>query len=254
MKSAILLLGIALLVAGCMGSTPSNPPAPPAQNNAPPQPVNNTPVMSCNDYCITLPHTQCVGDWKISGTYPNCVCTYECAQPSANNTTTTPPPPPQPEPLGTPTNKSVADMLTDNMNALRTQFYKDHSGTFSEKSYTWERVPPNDTSGGMDITMAPATDILFDGKTIDSVRASGFYVFTDASDSSQVIVGANIFQAKSTPLDAYSGTDVYRIGYFPSMIAYNLSDCYTTSKDYEYDPQNNWYVTYKFSCVKAIAK
>jgi heme/copper-type cytochrome/quinol oxidase subunit 2 len=59
-----------------------------------PQPPTNNTTLSCNEYCISQPHIQCVGEWKISGTYPNCVCNFECkTEPPQNNT---PPPPPPP--------------------------------------------------------------------------------------------------------------------------------------------------------------
>ncbi len=254
MRYALLLLGIALLVSGCISSPQAqNQTPPPAQNNTPPQPPpNTTPAMSCNDYCITLPHVQCVGSWKISGTYPSCVCTYECAQSPPNATNGTVAPPQPPEPLATPTNKSVSDMLSDAMASLRTNFYKSHSGTFNEKSYTWQRQPA--PSGGITFDMAPASDVLFDGKGIDSIRASGFYVFTNADDDSQTSVGVSVFQAKATLLDNYTGSDVFKVGYFPPSIGYNLTGCYVTTKDYEIDPQSNWYLTYVYSCEKAVAK
>ncbi len=39
--------------------------------------VDNS-VMSCDDYCLDQPHIECVGEWRISGTYPDCVCGWEC--------------------------------------------------------------------------------------------------------------------------------------------------------------------------------
>ncbi len=252
MRYAILLIGI-MLAFGCI-SSPSQPaqPAPPA-NVSPPPPANNTPAMSCNDYCVTLPHTQCEGSWKISGTYPNCVCTFECAQNATNQTAPPPPPPPEPQPIGTPTNKSVSQMLTDAMAALRTSFYRDASGTFNEKSYTWERVQTQ-SGGGIPIGPNPSTDVLFNGQKIDSIQASGFYVFTNQADSSQTALGVSIFQAKSTPLDSFTESDNFSVSYFPQMIDKNLSSCSITTKDYEYDAQNNWYIIYKYSCGGVIQK
>jgi cytochrome c oxidase subunit 2 len=80
----LLVIGLVFL-AGC-----SSPP-----------PANNK-TISCNEYCVSQPHVQCVGEWKISGTYPNCVCNFECrSEPPPNNskpnTNITPPstiPPP----------------------------------------------------------------------------------------------------------------------------------------------------------------
>jgi len=33
---------------------------------------------SCEDYCIRQPHIMCVGEWNISGVYPDCVCDFNC--------------------------------------------------------------------------------------------------------------------------------------------------------------------------------
>lgn len=40
------------------------------------------PELTCEDYCPTQPHIQCVGTWNITGTYPGCHCGFVCqAQP-----------------------------------------------------------------------------------------------------------------------------------------------------------------------------
>jgi hypothetical protein len=253
MRYAIFIVGLVLLAAGCISAPQENTPPAPQQNTTPPPPANTTPAaMSCNDYCITLPHAQCVGTWQISGTYPDCVCTYECVQNQTIPANASAPQPAAPEPVGTPTNKSVSDLLTDYMNNLRTGFYKSHDGMFNEKSFTWQRLAA--PSGGITFDQGPATDLLFDGKSIDSVQASGFYVFTSSADSSQTTVGVAIFKAKTTPLDAYSGGDTYSVYYFPPSIGYNLTGCSTTTKDFEIDTQNDWYVSYMFSCDRAIAR
>lgn len=59
-----------------------------------PPPQQNTTPLTCEEYCVTLPHVQCAGSWRISGQYPGCVCNYECK----NNTNITPLPPPSPPP------------------------------------------------------------------------------------------------------------------------------------------------------------
>ncbi len=254
MRYAILLLGI-LLAFGCI-SGPAQP-APPAPQPAPqPAPANNTtgPAMSCNDYCVTLPHVQCQGSWQISGTYPNCVCSFECAQNATNQSPPAPQPPP-PQTLGNPTNETVSQMLSDTMSSLRTSFYRNHRGTFDEKSYTWQINLNQTAGGGIPIGGGPTpTDVLFDGQSVDSIRASGFYVFTNQADESQTAIGTSIFQAKSTPLDLFTTSDNFRVSYFPSMIGYNLSSCSITTKDYEYDQQNNWYIIYQYSCGQVIPK
>ena len=32
----------------------------------------------CRSYCMAQPHIQCAGQWKISGTYPDCNCEFVC--------------------------------------------------------------------------------------------------------------------------------------------------------------------------------
>ena len=34
--------------------------------------------MTCNEYCPTQTHAQCLGYWQISGTYPSCTCNWVC--------------------------------------------------------------------------------------------------------------------------------------------------------------------------------
>ena len=36
------------------------------------------PAMTCEKYCPTQPHIECVGKWNISGTYPACSCGFVC--------------------------------------------------------------------------------------------------------------------------------------------------------------------------------
>ena len=40
-------------------------------------------ISTCEDYCLTLSHVECVGEWEISGTYPSCVCDWKCTEPSS---------------------------------------------------------------------------------------------------------------------------------------------------------------------------
>ncbi|HLE05805.1 MAG TPA: hypothetical protein VI790_00475 [Candidatus Nanoarchaeia archaeon] len=35
--------------------------------------------LTCDDYCTSQPHIQCIGSWAISGEYPDCACAWNCA-------------------------------------------------------------------------------------------------------------------------------------------------------------------------------
>jgi hypothetical protein len=250
MRYILLAFGLMVLLAGCTGTTPAGnqsqaaPPAPqpPAQNQTAPPP-------SCTEYCQSQPHAECAGSWKISGTYPNCVCTYECAV-QENNTTAQPAP--QPEPFATPTNRTISGMLYDSLGKASTQFYKEHDGVFSERNYTWLRE--GDGGGGITFDKAPATDIRFDGQAIDSIAAFGYIVFEDKSGGSPVAYGAAIFKAKSTVLDGYTGSDAFDVDYFPSQKDGLLGDCWAYSKDYNVDQQDQWIITYNLRCERVSDK
>jgi len=86
----ILVLGIlviGLIFFGCIGSSQAKP----NQTNQTNQ-SNQTIVVTCEEYCPTQPHIQCVGTWNISGTYPDCNCQYNCQviETSPQNITTQP--------------------------------------------------------------------------------------------------------------------------------------------------------------------
>jgi len=40
--------------------------------------VQSPASMTCNEYCEQKAHVQCIGDWEISGSYPDCTCKYVC--------------------------------------------------------------------------------------------------------------------------------------------------------------------------------
>jgi len=44
---------------------------------------------SCEEYCKEQPHILCVGEWNITGEYPNCNCQYVCFETTTTTTTTT---------------------------------------------------------------------------------------------------------------------------------------------------------------------
>lgn len=249
MKLAILLMVSVLLFAGCT-TAPQAPPKE-AEKPAPPAPPKNETPLSCSEYCLTLPHPQCEGEWKISGTYPSCVCNYECkTQPPPPVVNETPQPPP--EPLATPTTKSVSEMMGDGLAKVKDEFYRSNDGSFNEKTYTWLRHPP--PQGGIVFDEGPYTDVTFDDESISSIQASGFVVFDDKASTFEKAYGVAIFKAKSTPLDSYTGSDAFDIYYFPQMIEAELKDCWAYTKDYNINPAQEWFVTYFFRCEKVIEK
>ncbi len=44
--------------------------------------TTSTQQQNCFDYCAKQPHILCTGSWKISGSYPNCDCKFECESPT----------------------------------------------------------------------------------------------------------------------------------------------------------------------------
>ena len=36
------------------------------------------PTMTCGDYCVDQEHVECIGEWNISGDYPDCNCSWIC--------------------------------------------------------------------------------------------------------------------------------------------------------------------------------
>jgi hypothetical protein len=253
MKLLFVLLGAMLFVAGCAGPAPSNGTAPKPPPQPPAPPANVSPPPTCTEYCQTQPHIQCVGSWKISGTYPNCVCVYECETTQINETPPAPPPPP--EPLATPTNKSIPDMLEGYMEKQQDDFYKSNDGTFDQRFYTWIRTvtkPPPDEK--VIIGTAPADDVKFDGKVIQSIEAFGYTVFENQETEVRKAYGAAIFKAKSTILDSYTGSDAFDIDYFNQKEDGLLKDCWVYTRDYNVNTDNEWLVSYLFRCEKVADK
>jgi len=268
MKLIIVILLVAMILAlGCITQNTA-PPGTPLDNATPPasNDTNQTDgsAQSCEEYCMSRPHIQCVGNWNISGTYPDCGCVFTCETgnntqtgPAANDTDN-----PQSDndtgntnnPQGdnnqsappgytiTPTDRSVSEMLQDELDGIRDSFYRTHDGSFTEESYTWERIVPL----GDGISTAPATDILFDHSAVDSIEASGFIIFENKDDGQKDINGVAICRARQTILDNY--TSVFDIEYFPPMVNKHLRDCWMETRDYNMDIEGDWLITYRFGC------
>lgn len=43
--------------------------------------VDTGTTTTCAQYCQDQPHIQCTGSWDISGTYPDCTCSWICENP-----------------------------------------------------------------------------------------------------------------------------------------------------------------------------
>jgi len=259
-KHALALFFFAFLLFGCIQSPQTNPAPPVSANNSPSQPS-----ITCDDYCPSQPHAQCVGKWAISGSYPQCSCSFECTiSPPLNDTSGT-------NQTGTVGNgqtgpnetdqgvnisydgpiTSVSTLLDQEMSKIRNDFYSSHDGSFQEKSYIWQKTGSG-TPGEIGLA-SPATDVKFGGNSIDAIEASGFYVFTDTSDDSYDCRGTAIFRGVSTPLDAYGSLDSFSIDYFPSIIDKKLRECSIENRDYSKDA-SGWLITYSFRCTRVVDK
>jgi hypothetical protein len=258
MRLIALLLVFGFLLAGCTSTTGTPPadqtphvPAAPSQNqsaNASAPPANAS-APSCEEYCQGLPHIQCVGSWNISGAYPSCTCSYECASESAGDNSSGGQAQPQ-EPLATPTNLSASQMLQAALDSQKEEFYRKNDGSYSEKTFTWLR----ETSGGAFGGMAPASDVLFDDNAIPTIQACGFVSFENTATGAREAYGAAIFNDTHTLLDSYTASDAFSLAYSPEMIGQELRDCWTYTKDFNIDENGGWLLTYYFRCERVIDK
>lgn len=249
---AILLITLGLmLVFGCTGAPAEQPPAqqppvqPPPQPPVTPPPSEDDGSMTCEEWCPTQPHIQCVGQWDISGTYPDCVCGFVC---DVEEVEEDEPMEEELEPIGAWNNDSIQVMLEDGLAKVRTQYMHTASGQFTTASYTWKRIHRDSIPGAIQAIEAPASDMKFDGTVIDSVQGSAFSIFAAGTTD---IYGLVIFDAMVTPLDGYTGSDAFDIDYFSTLIDKDLRDCWVTEKIIERNA-NGPVTTYYFECSKAV--
>lgn len=71
---AIFLLPLIFIFSGCVYQSSSTPSVP----------VSNKDI-SCKEFCEQKPHIQCVGEWNISGEFPDCKCEFNCSISEADN-------------------------------------------------------------------------------------------------------------------------------------------------------------------------
>ncbi len=248
MRFFAILFGI-LLLFGCISTTPSEdtgptgpttPQEPPAVNETPD--TNDSASMTCEEYCPTQPHIQCVGSWDISGTYPDCVCNFECdleEVPEENDTqdfTDTVPK----------SNKTLNQMLDESLVQIRDDFFKKYEGAFEQVTYKWKRSKTLDSQpGDIVFDLAPLTDVKFDGNPISSIQATGFIVFDDGVEP--VSRGVAIFMNES-PVLPFSGGS-FDIEYFHSTEHRYMEDCTVTSEVLTKNMDGKWVTSSYLSCM-----
>lgn len=243
MRLYILILGC-LLFFGCM-----------TIEDKPPQNITTPPIggpeMTCEEFCPTQPHIQCVGSWDISGTYPNCVCNFECTieevpEENQSGDVTSP----ISEELDIPsTNKTIGEMLDDGMQKLQSKFYTDHSGSFTETRYKWRRFPINATPQEIVADTTSAFDMRFDGDVVQSIQTSGAIVFMNTETEQSEIFGLAIFKDRTTPLDTYPDfKTTFDVEFLHPNIAKELHNCQAYEKVYHKNLQDEWLLTYYFEC------
>ena len=208
--------------------------------------------MTCDSFCAGQQHPQCAGSWNISGVYPACSCAYVC--PPATNATasanTSAPSGPVPEQI----NYTISQELSISLKETESDFYRNNSGSFLERTYTWSRLPIQTDMNDITFDAAPATDVTFDNKSIDSIVGAGFIVFMNKADNSTLTQGTLIFKGTQTALDAYDGGALFSIDFFPAMIDKRLRDCATYAKDYLATSDGDGFVRYSFVCWETLNK
>jgi hypothetical protein len=242
MRPLLLVFGCLLLL-GCAGTA-----EPPADGTTYPDTTPPADEMTCEEYCPTLPHIQCVGQWNISGTYPDCVCSFECEaaevpeQPEDQTNETVEPEPPPETPV---TDRNMAEMLDDGVEKLRRDFYKDVTGgVFQEKQYKWKRI--ENVSEGEIIFDSPSF-VKFEGKVIQSLYASGLVLFENTETADTEAYGVAIFKDTETVLDDY---ELFDADYPSPAIEKGARDCWVYEKEHQRNLQGEDLLTYYFKCLR----
>lgn len=249
MRFFAIIFGI-LLLFGCTTSapqentTPSAPtqPEPPAVNDSPDS--NGTVSMSCDEYCKSQPHIECVGQWNISGTYPDCVCDFVCDTSELNVTEDE-----ASDELAAEfpkSNKTLNQMLDEALAQVRNDFFKTYDGHYEQVTYKWKRAQALDAQpDDIIFDAAPLTDVKFDDKTIASIQAAGFIVFDDGVEP--VSRGVAIFM-NDTPVLPFSGEN-FDIEYFHSTEHRYMNDCGVTSEELSRNMDGEWVTSSYISCM-----
>ncbi len=242
-----IILGFVLLF-GCTTTEVSDEPTapvvePPEEPDVPAEPVEEpADSTTCEEYCPTQPHIECVGQWDISGEYPDCDCTYVCDVVEDEDDEL------EVDDLVQPSDKTVGTMLSEGLDKVRLDFYRENDGSFEETRYTWKRAATADPMPGeVGFDLAPLTDVKFDGKTIDSLQGVGFAVFNGTSKNTKAL-GVVVVLDKMSMLDDYTGSDAFDVEYFPSVEHRYFKDCWVYSKDFSKNMDSEWVSTYFVQC------
>lgn len=249
MRALLLLAGI-ILLAGCASEVQPEPQAPQPQQPMPEEPSQpaEEPAdgMTCEEYCPTQPHIECVGQWNISGTYPDCTCEFICGVEETEE--------PEEEPPSAPVlDKTLDQILNEAIEGMKSDFYRENSGTFTETTYTWKfKQGPEVKPGDLVFDAAPKTDITFDEKTIDDLRGAAFVVFEedDSAQAYATIVVLNDF----TLLDNYLVEDAFDIDYFYAPSHGDMRDCWIFSKEIYKNTDDDWISIYSIRCERVFER
>jgi hypothetical protein len=264
-----ILLAMALLLAGCAGQGAPGNGSKTAINQLPAKAlpgetenITQQPSMPCAQYCQSGQHAECAGAWNISGTYPDCSCGYICENQAPSNHTASGAnaSPDQSQdarddlPLPAPLNATVSELLDEGMKEQESEFYSNNSGSFTERTYTWARIPMETGMDEIVFDAAPEGDVRFDNKTVTSIVASGFTLFKNNDDNTSQAYGLAIFKDKRTILDNYTSTGAFSVDYFSPMIDKKLRDCSIYARGYYQTAREEWFVSYSFICPEAYDK
>lgn len=239
----LFLFAIMLMAFGCL-SPPIDDSSLIEDNNSI---VENVTIVTCEEYCQELPHMECIGEWNISGSYPDCVCGFDCTVEEpvndtgiVNETNTSVSEPEIPY-----VNKSLATLLSEALIRSDDDFYKKTlSGSFQETTYQWAKT--SDIPGDA-IVVDIKNKILFNDKYIDGIVATGFIIFEDSGAYTSEAYGVAIFNATNTTLDT---AGVLYIDYL-YFIDKKLIGCTVYDKTVIKNDMYDNLSTYYFRCNRA---
>jgi len=253
----ILIFAIGLMLfAGCVTEAPAEEAeqtAPPEEPTVPPE-EGPKGTATCEEYCLTLPHIQCVGEWEISGTYPDCECEFVCEGEEAETEppeeeTEEPEEEMEEEPYAPTNTQSLDEMMDDILERLRTDFYRHNSGSYEMNTYTWKGVMKDTYPGDITVDKNIAAEVEFDGTVIDSLQASGFISFRNTNTGITKAYGFAIFEEKSPILDTYySANTTFSAEYYSSVIDKGIGECEVYDKVLEKNTDAEYISTFVFKC------